>query len=183
LILILELFMKNSKKNILFVTAFLIAVLGVFSTTFFIREIILGIKSSSDLKKEVGMSEVIDLSIDNARDNLASSKESIDTLGALFANKETLKDKFSKIENDLNLVRDTFEFVPMESEDPEKIVFSGKSTGKFSEVTRQLQIIENYIYPIEISKVSLVKTNKNSPDSWVLFFEAEFLTNEKYEQE
>lgn len=175
--------MKNSNKNILFVTAFLIATLGVFSTTFFIREIILGIKSSSDLKRDVGMSEVIDLSIENARDNLASSKESINTLGALFANKETLKDKFSKIENDLNSVRNTFEFVPMESKDSENIVFSGKSTGKFSEVTRQLQIIENHIYPIKISKVSLIKTNKNSPDSWILFFEAEFLTNEKYEQE
>ena len=113
--------MKNSNKNILFVTAFLIATLGVFSTTFFIREIILGIKSSSDLKRDVGMSEVIDLSIENARDNLASSKESINTLGALFANKETLKDKFSKIENDLNSVRNTFEFVPMESKDSEKI--------------------------------------------------------------
>ncbi len=183
MILILELFMKNSKKNILFIIAFLIAMLGVFSTIFFVREIILGIKSSYGLKREVGMSEVVDLLIDNARDDLSESKESIDTLGELFVSKETLEDKLAKIESDLNSVRDTFEFVPMENESPEKIVFSGKSTGKFFEVTRQLQIIENSVYPIEISKVSLTKTNSGSPDSWVLFFEAEFLTNEKYEQE
>ncbi len=82
--------MKNSKKNILFIIAFLIAMLGVFSTIFFVREIILGIKSSYGLKREVGMSEVVDLLIDNARDDLSESKESIDTLGELFVSKETL---------------------------------------------------------------------------------------------
>jgi hypothetical protein len=67
------------------------------------------------------------------------------------------------------------------NQNSENFVFSGKSTGKFSEVTRQLQIIENHIYPIKILKVDLVKANGNSQDLWVLFFEAEFLTNKIYE--
>lgn len=171
--------MKNSKKNILFITAFFIAILGIFSTSFFIREIILGIKSADELKREVGLSEVIDSSIENAEKDLTKTEESRKILSGLFADQETIQEKLDKIESDANLVRNSFEFVPVLNND--KLIFSGKSTGKFSEVTRQLQIIENSIYPIKISKVSLTKTSKSTNDSWVLFFEAKFLINEKHE--
>lgn len=181
LLLVSELFMKNSKKNILFIIALLIALIGVFSSIFFIREIFSGIKSADSLKKEIGASEIIDLSVEKAVKDISETKEVVRTLDQLFVDSNSLKDKLDKIKNDLNLVKNSFDFVPVVNQNSENFVFSGKSTGKFSEVTRQLQIIENHIYPIKILKVDLVKSNGNSQDLWVLFFEAEFLTNKIYE--
>lgn len=174
--------MKNKKFISIFLTS-LIAIFGILSFLFFSKEIFLGLKKIETLRQDAGKLEALERAIVKAKSELENSKEERMILDSLFITQEETEQGIvpflDGIESDLKNNNSNFQFISVDKDKKNSsiIIFSGTSRGSFAQAFRSFQILENEMYPIEITKAIFNKEESEQTGvAWVASFQANIST-------